>query len=132
MVWKGRVGKLEGRDPRVQSNIQLSGWEEECVEGGHNTSHVFLALKHYKGVATMRLLFFVALLVGMRIPDDPDLLQELVTGQRCNLEVPYTLNGPEATKFPLKVVFIGVVAKARDNQSLEGVTSDIRIFTRFV
>jgi hypothetical protein len=70
------TGKLEGHGlggalvRRVGSRVDL-GLSMAVI-----TSHVFLALKYYEGVATVGLLLLITLLVGMGVTYDPDLLSK--------------------------------------------------------
>lgn len=43
----------------------------------------------------------------------------------------YTLNGAETTKLPLEVLLVGLVRESRNDQRLEGVATDVRVFVRF-
>lgn len=45
--------------------------------------------------------------------------------------VAHALDGTVATKFALEVFDFGVVAKARNEQSLQWVANDVRVFVRF-
>lgn len=60
--------------------VSVGHWFASRLQGGWLgninggiTSHVLFTLKHYEGVATVWLLFLVALLIGMCVPNDPNL-----------------------------------------------------------
>ena len=44
----------------------------------------------------------------------------------------YAFNGPKAAELSLKILFIRLVAETRDDQGLECVAANIRIFLRAI
>jgi hypothetical protein len=44
----------------------------------------------------------------------------------------YSFNGPESTELALEILFRSIIAKSCNNQGLEGISTDIRIFLGLV
>lgn len=73
-------GGGEPRQASLRAMVSIGHWFASRLQGGWIgninggiTSHVLFTLKHYEGVATVWLLFLVALLIGVCIPNDPNL-----------------------------------------------------------
>ena len=93
--------------------------------------HVLFALKHDKGITSVRLLLLSGLLMRMGILDDSNL--EIVscgalTGGTVKTN---TLNGPESSKVPLEVALIGLVAEAGDHHGRQRIATDVGVFLWF-
>jgi hypothetical protein len=80
----------------------------------------------------MRFLLPLRMKVGMCILDDTNLWCVSSVLNISRKSRPYSFNGAESTKFAFQVSFIGIVAKARNNQRLERVTANVRVFVGLV
>jgi hypothetical protein len=98
---------------RVSLLLYLVEWEEIGRNvGGINTLHVLFSLIHNESVAPV-LLLCGCIIRSRDVRDDA-----------------YPFNGTEAAKFTLEVFYFGIVAQASNEQSLEGITANLRVVAR--
>lgn len=75
------------------------------------------------------LLLIARLVVLMSISDDANLRYKSVKCSRSKGEVcSYALNGAESTKLALQITFISIIAESSNNQGLESIASNVRVF----
>ena len=102
------------------------------------TFGVPLAFEDDEGVASMRLLQLTRLLIGMGISNNANLGSQVLASNEPTVVgwsaawISYPFNGTEATEFSLQILFCGTVVESRDNESLESIATNVRVFVRLV